>query len=83
MDWNKLEDKELADWNRLVQGLMLVCDVARILGIDQCLLQRLEEDDGTLAERIGCLGADRRAISHVLLTCWRAVGGETVPMYVP
>jgi hypothetical protein len=51
------EQRSHADWNYLVRGLVQVWDVARALGLEEELEERLAGDcEGTLVERLARLG---------------------------
>jgi hypothetical protein len=54
-----LRDKRFHDWNHVLRGVVEAWELARMLGTEEQLEQQLMEDqDGTVAERVGELGHD-------------------------
>jgi hypothetical protein len=53
----RLHHRRFAEWNYLVRGLVEVWEIARLVGLEEQLEQRLAEDrDGSLTEMLGEIG---------------------------
>ena len=51
------QKRTFVEWNYLLKGLVAAWEVAHLLGLDNYLDRRLQEEDGQhLAERLGALG---------------------------
>lgn len=62
----RLHDRSFAEWNYLVRGVVEIWELARLLGVEHALEQRLaSDDDCRFVERIGRLGNDCAALGRL------------------
>lgn len=68
----KFQDRSYVEWNHLVRGIVVIWEMAQMLGLDRYLEERLRAEDGHLvAERLGRLGNDHSLLARLFRNGYR------------